>query len=74
MADVEPGRTTYLGEWLTLRQAERALGVSWQELRGLHRSRDVDVRQIRPGVWRVSNQSVQDLLSTSEWKERRGAA
>lgn len=72
MPEVGPGRTTFLGEWLTLRQAERALGVTWAELRELHKSGDVDVRAIRPGVWRVSNQSVQNLLSTSEWKARSG--
>jgi predicted site-specific integrase-resolvase len=60
----------YLGEWLTLAQAANALGIKRAELRPLHDAGDIVTEQIRPGVWRVQNQSVQDLLATPEWKDR----
>lgn len=62
--------TTYIGEWLTLDQAARALGIPRAELRPLHIAGDIVTEQIRPGVWRVRTSSVDDLLATPEWKAR----
>jgi hypothetical protein len=67
-ADGRRGTTVYVCEWLTLAQAAHALGVKRAELRPLHETGDILVEMIRPNVWRVSNRSVQDLLSTPEWK------
>lgn len=61
----------FLGESMTLNQAAQALGITRAELRPLHESGDIVVKQIAPGAWRVDAQTVRDLLDTPEWAKRR---
>lgn len=60
----------YVGEWLTLDQAARVLGITRADLRPLHESGDLEVVQLYPGGWRVKNDDVQELAATPEWKAR----
>jgi hypothetical protein len=63
-------RLRYVGEWLTFDQAAKVLGCTVADLRPLHQSGDIDVEQIRPGVWRVKTSTVDDLKDTPSWKAR----
>lgn len=63
----------YVGEWLTLDQAARVLGVPRDELRALHIVGDIECAQVRPGVWRVRTTSVDRLRASAEWKEHAAA-
>lgn len=60
----------FIGEWMTLSQAARVLGINRAELRQLHDAGDIVVTAIRPNVWRVDAKSVHDLLDSPEWKAR----
>lgn len=60
----------FLGESMTLDQAARALGIARADLRPLHESGDIVVKQIAPGAWRVDAQTVRDLLDNPKWTKR----
>ena len=64
---------TFVGEWLTLEQAARVLGLrghpDWLErLRILSLADEVEVVALRPGAWRVRGSSVRDLLESPSWR------
>ena len=64
---------TYAGEWLTLDQAARALGLrghpDWLErLRFLSQSDEIEVVALRPGAWRVRASTVRDLVESPSWR------
>lgn len=63
----------FIGEWMTLDQAAKVLGIKRAELRPLHESGDILLTTIRPNVWRVDAKSVADLMDTPEWKARAAA-
>jgi hypothetical protein len=71
-----PAVTSYDGEWLTLEQAAAKLGIDraagqWRStLRGVCDSEQLGYTELRPGVWRVRNDDVDELLASRRWQAR----